>query len=275
MATMTILQAERLLDRVSHVLTSQQPLSERDLFTALDGHTILDVTNALKLRVATERLNLASRQDFEQQFAEGLRLYDGIPLSLIHILIRGGAPPIDPKTYMLADSRLASAETASNFGEFCRQLGATNPAYWKRVYERLGLDHAPACPSGCEHPVVDYPEPRLQGASSLPYTLSNPLIAWIGYATAVALLVALAPLPYDYYRLLRVGVTAAAAVIATHGFRSHRLGWAWLMVLLGLLFNPITPVSLGRQLWIVVDALSAVAFFAASYSVRSGRRRVA
>lgn len=101
------------------------------------------------------------------------------------------------------------------------------------------------------------------------------MIAWVGYAAALALLVALAPLPYAYYSLLRVAITVAAAAIASHCFRTNHLGWAWLMVFLALLFNPIEPVPLGRQVWMAVDAMSAFVFVLVGYRARTAQRRAA
>jgi hypothetical protein len=62
-----------------------------------------------------------------------------------------GAKPVlsavDPTTMKL-DSRFASLETASSFGDYCKSLGAENPNYWKHVYERIGIEYTSESPCG-------------------------------------------------------------------------------------------------------------------------------
>ena len=54
---------------------------------------------------------------------------------------------VDPATMHL-DERFASVETGSSFGEFCKTLGATEPNYWQRVYERIGIEYTSDSPRG-------------------------------------------------------------------------------------------------------------------------------
>ena len=79
------------------------------------------------------------------------------------------------------------------------------------------------------------------------------------YGTAVLLAVAVLPLPYGYYQLLRLvatGVFAWAAVIAfQRGSAVYGFGFA----VLGLLFNPVMPVYLSKALWAPIDVGAAVA----------------
>lgn len=69
------------------------------------------------------------------------------------------------------------------------------------------------------------------------------------------LLVALLPLPYGYYTLLRLIVCAAALLLAwqEHKAAGRFSGWAVGLALLGLLFNPLLPVHLGREVWAPLD----------------------
>jgi len=85
---------------------------------------------------------------------------------------------------------------------------------------------------------------------------------------AVALLLALAPWPYGYYQLLRVGIFAAGIFGAVTLWRKEQ-GMAVALLICGLVFNPLIPMHLSRQIWSVLNVVAAVAFAVAAY--RSGR----
>ena len=83
----------------------------------------------------------------------------------------------------------------------------------------------------------------------------------------VLLVLALADLPYGYYRLLRIvicGVSAYGAVIAT---RMKSQGWMLTLGLITVTFNPLIPIYLDRSVWAVVDLVTAFVLFFSSFSI--------
>jgi hypothetical protein len=156
MPTMTITEAETILDIVSEALQETSHRHHHPV-SALKGHDIHAICTALKLRVANEFLMLSGTSDGDERFAQGLTLYDGIPWSIIgtfvpdeqlHSIIPELAfDPADPVTMTLRQP-LASNETASSFGGFCRAVGAKDPHYWERVYARIGLEYTTTAPRG-------------------------------------------------------------------------------------------------------------------------------
>jgi hypothetical protein len=78
------------------------------------------------------------------------------------------------------------------------------------------------------------------------------------YGVAAMLVVAVLPLPYGYYQLLRLvatGVSGWAAVVAwQRGRAGHTVGFA----VLALLFNPVLPVYLAKPMWVPIDLGAAV-----------------
>lgn len=88
--------------------------------------------------------------------------------------------------------------------------------------------------------------------------------ARIGTARLIAaalLLTAVLDLPYGFYTLLRLVVTAIAIWSAIVEYRNGRDGWAWIFGFVALGFNPIVPVYLDREIWILIDLGVAVLFF--------------
>lgn len=65
------------------------------------------------------------------------------------------------------------------------------------------------------------------------------------------LLLALLPLPYGFYTPLRLVVCGATLLLAYQEYQLHNQvsGWVVVCVALGLIFNPIIPVHLTRELW--------------------------
>jgi len=85
---------------------------------------------------------------------------------------------------------------------------------------------------------------------------------------AAFLLGALAPWPYGYFVVLRWVVGVAALMMA---FRAHdvkRLWATWTFGFVTLLFNPLIPIHLTRELWAPIDLLTAVLFGVAIVGLR-------
>ena len=85
------------------------------------------------------------------------------------------------------------------------------------------------------------------------------------------LLLALIPLPIGYYTLLRIVVCLTAAFLAWNSYEAHKTSWMWTMGVVALIFNPLIPLYLGRELWIFVDIATAVIF--GVYLVKFKNRR--
>lgn len=92
---------------------------------------------------------------------------------------------------------------------------------------------------------------------------STDLIRVIALVSVVMLVLAVFEMPYGFYTLLRLVVTAAAAIIAWRALSNQvRPLWAAMMGLIALLFNPFIPVYLTREVWFFIDILVAVVFIA-------------
>jgi len=79
-------------------------------------------------------------------------------------------------------------------------------------------------------------------------------------ASIVLLLLAILPLPYGYYTLLKLVVCFTAIFLVWFSYKRQRISWTWIMGFFILVFNPIIPIQFGRELWIFVDLITAVVF---------------
>ena len=74
---------------------------------------------------------------------------------------------------------------------------------------------------------------------------------------AIMLFLGVLPLPIEYYDILRVVVSIAALI---NIFRGN-----YIFIPILVLFNPILPVYLySKPLWVIIDIVSGMLFWAAS-----------
>jgi len=85
---------------------------------------------------------------------------------------------------------------------------------------------------------------------------------------ASLLLLALAPLPYGYYQFLRWVTCGVAVFIAVEGYRWRRIWAIWLFGIVAVLFNPILPIYLTKEIWQPIDVVSALLFGASIFFLK-------
>ena len=82
------------------------------------------------------------------------------------------------------------------------------------------------------------------------------------YFCAALLVVAAFPLPYGYYLLLRIFVTAVAIYCAYDSWEKQTKSYYLIgFLLVTALFNPFIMVHFDKLIWIGLDIILAFAFF--------------
>lgn len=76
-------------------------------------------------------------------------------------------------------------------------------------------------------------------------------------AAAWALMGAMGKHPYSYFSVLRWLACSAAVLLVWRG-AVQGVRWAWALVPLAILFNPIAPIHLSRETWQPLDIAAAV-----------------
>jgi len=74
---------------------------------------------------------------------------------------------------------------------------------------------------------------------------------------AVMLCLAMGKWPYDYYRIMRWVVCAAAVFVAYQSWTWRKPWGMWVFGFAALLFNPLVPAHLNRATWQVLDLAMA------------------
>ena len=87
--------------------------------------------------------------------------------------------------------------------------------------------------------------------------------------STIMLLLAIPPLwPYGYYLLLRIMVCVAAVALSLWAHRKEKLGWMWTMIIIAIIFNPLIPFHLGKEIWSIIDLVVAVIFVISIFKLR-------
>ena len=88
------------------------------------------------------------------------------------------------------------------------------------------------------------------------------------FIAALMLMGALAGWPYGYYQLLRFVVCGAGVFVAHTAFTWKKIWAVWLFGFISLLFNPLIPIHLSKELWQFLDIICAVLFAITAFILR-------
>lgn len=79
---------------------------------------------------------------------------------------------------------------------------------------------------------------------------------------------AIADLPYGYYQLLKWVVCISALWSAFIARSTARTAWVAIFSGVAVLFNPIAPIHLDRQIWAFLDIVTAAVLVVSLWAVR-------
>lgn len=84
----------------------------------------------------------------------------------------------------------------------------------------------------------------------------------------IFLLVAYTNQPISFYYFLRFIICAVAIYSAYFSFKTKQTIWIWLMSAIAILFNPLFPIYLERDLWEIYDAIAILILLLSIPSLR-------
>jgi len=73
-------------------------------------------------------------------------------------------------------------------------------------------------------------------------------------------------LPYQYYVILRFTVCGVAALLAKEFFVYPERGWKYCMFVLAIVYNPILPIHLVREIWTPINYVTIPILACAVYA---------
>jgi FtsH-binding integral membrane protein len=91
---------------------------------------------------------------------------------------------------------------------------------------------------------------------------------------AVMLVVAIASLPYGYYQLLRWVTCGVAVFIAIMAYRWGKVWATGIFGLVAVLFNPLLPIYLTREIWRPIDLTCAVLFIVSIFILKEHKAHI-
>ena len=116
---------------------------------------------------------------------------------------------------------------------------------------------------------------RIDHNTRKPYSPNSRLVSlrhhWSAWLVPSALLLlALLPWPYGYYNFLRLAVCLVAAWFTYEQWKLDDAisGWVVALGATALLYNPLFPIHLNREMWSVLNLASAVVFLGHLISLR-------
>ncbi len=90
----------------------------------------------------------------------------------------------------------------------------------------------------------------------------------LNVVAAIALLLAIPTFwPYGYFVFLLILVTGVSLYNVSLSHRNNKRSWVIVMIVVAILFNPLIPIYLEKELWIFIDVLAAGILLFASYSI--------
>ncbi len=75
---------------------------------------------------------------------------------------------------------------------------------------------------------------------------------------SVLFAICLADMPYGYYQFVRFLGMVGFAFLAFNEYEKENKGWMVFYVVSVILINPIFKISLGRELWNIIDIVWAI-----------------
>ena len=75
---------------------------------------------------------------------------------------------------------------------------------------------------------------------------------------ALLLFICLADMPYGYYQLVRFAGLIGFSILAYKAYKRNQHTEMIIFVALALLFQPFFKISLGREIWNIVDVIVGV-----------------
>lgn len=147
----------------------------------------------------------------------------------------------------------AGRETGEGTGEPGQRSGLRNDKGNEQDTERLGR-REPAR----DYRITEKDELGKGGSKTNRGVRRSMQNVWIPQIISIfMLLIAFNPSnPYGYYTLLRIVLCVDCIYLAVYFFKIKKSEWTWIMGVTALVYNPVIPVHLTRDIWSVINIMT-------------------
>jgi hypothetical protein len=83
----------------------------------------------------------------------------------------------------------------------------------------------------------------------------------LGRAITIFLILSIFNMPYGYYTLLRLIVTVGSVAYCVQFLEKKNMNMVYLFGFIAILFNPLIPVYLNKETWLIIDLIVGGIFF--------------
>lgn len=73
---------------------------------------------------------------------------------------------------------------------------------------------------------------------------------------------------YGFFTLLRFVVFSSTAYVAYLAYQEQKESWAWFLGAVAVLFNPFIPIYLTREVWGMIDFITALLLFISVFNLK-------
>lgn len=75
---------------------------------------------------------------------------------------------------------------------------------------------------------------------------------------AILLLLCILPMPYSFYTIVRLAMTVISGYLAYNYYSQNKKELAITFLIVAILFQPFIKFALGREVWLIVDIVTAI-----------------
>lgn len=101
----------------------------------------------------------------------------------------------------------------------------------------------------------------------------NSITVFIKVVLAVLFFLCLLNMPYGYFQLVRFAALVGFSILAYKANEQEQKTETIIYVCLGILFQPLIKIALGRQIWNIIDVVVGIALLVSLFIRKSNSPR--
>ena len=144
--SMTIYEAERIINIFSMALEHPAKDSFNQPISLLRGFNHFQITTALNLRIANEFLLLKEQGGSEEEMDCAVEQYCSAQIRLVSF----------KESERILDCKKPEQIDLRSFYNYCEDIGSNDPIFWQKIYTKLGLRYTRLSPQETKSQPIDY-----------------------------------------------------------------------------------------------------------------------